>query len=100
MKSTPSADHAESHHDDHPELAATQARSGLWLFAVYFLAYAVFMGWAAFSPLSMSQLTPLGANIAIVYGFALIIGAIVVALIYMVICQRNLAAFRGERRSS
>ena len=87
------------HHDDHPELAATQARSGLWLFAIYFLAYAIFMGWAAFSPKSLSQLTPLGANVAIVYGFGLILGAIVIALIYMALCRRNSDAFREENRT-
>lgn len=63
---------------------ARQARFGLWLFSIYFVAYAIFMGWAAFYPLSLGEQTSLGPNIAIVYGFGLILGAFVIAVIYMV----------------
>ena len=85
--------------DDHPELEALQARSGLWLFAVYFLAYAIFMGWAAFAPKTMSVATPLGPNAAIIYGFGLIGGAFVIALLYMLLCKRNADSLRPENRS-
>jgi uncharacterized membrane protein (DUF485 family) len=77
------------HDDEHPELSAANARSGLILFAIYSLIYAVFVGLAAFSPETMGQATPLGPNVAILYGFGLIFGAIVLALVYMVLCGWN-----------
>lgn len=77
----------EHPHDDHPELSAANANTGLWLFALYCLAYGVFMYLAAFSPSTLAMVTPLGPNLAIVYGFGLILGALVVALLYMLLCQ-------------
>jgi uncharacterized membrane protein (DUF485 family) len=79
----------EHPHDDHPELTAANASSGLWLFALYCLAYGVFMYLAAFRPNTLAMVTPLGPNLAIVYGFGLILGALVIALLYMLLCQGN-----------
>jgi uncharacterized membrane protein (DUF485 family) len=84
-------------HDDSPELSAMQARSGLWLFAVYCLAYAIFMVLATFSHQTMALPTPLGPNVAIVYGFGLIFGAIVVALAYMLACKWNVDTFQNKQ---
>jgi uncharacterized membrane protein (DUF485 family) len=57
-------------------------RLGLSLFAVYLLLYGGFVLLAAFSPQSM-EATPLaGVNLAIWYGFGLIVAALVLALIY------------------
>jgi uncharacterized membrane protein (DUF485 family) len=83
-------------HDDHPELARRNARAGLWLFAVYLAAYGLFMGLAAFSPKTMAMATPLGPNLAIVYGFGLIFGAVVLALLYMLICKLNADRFQQQ----
>lgn len=79
--------------DEHPELSASNARSGLILFAVYLAAYAVFMGLAAFSPRTMGRSTPLGPNVAILYGFGLIFGAVLLALVYMLLCKLNADRF-------
>ena len=87
-----------AHDDDHPELSARNARSGLVLFAIYFAIYAVFVGLAAFSPETMGQATPLGPNVAILYGFGLILGAIVLSLVYMVLCGRNARRVAEEER--
>lgn len=90
---------AAPHQDEHPELSASNARSGLILFAVYLAAYAVFMGLAAFSPRTMGQSTPLGPNVAILYGFGLIFGAVLLALVYMLLCKLNADRFhRGEAK--
>jgi uncharacterized membrane protein (DUF485 family) len=78
-----------AHDDDHPDLTALNARSGLWLFALYTAIYVLFMVLSAFSVETMAQPTPLGPNVAILYGFGLILGAIVLALVYMVLCQWN-----------
>ena len=63
------------------------SRIGLWLFAVYLVLYGGFVLLAAFSPQSM-EVTPLaGVNLAIWYGFGLIVAALVLALIYGWACR-------------
>jgi uncharacterized membrane protein (DUF485 family) len=75
--------------DDHPEVSAANARAGLVLFFIYLAFYAGFMALAAFAPQSMGQPVLGGVNLAITYGMALIVGAFVIAAIYMVLCARN-----------
>ncbi|HUE74765.1 MAG TPA: DUF485 domain-containing protein [Pirellulaceae bacterium] len=94
----PPPDPAQHHDEEHPELSARNARSGLWLFAVYLAAYALFIRLVAASPETMGWVTPLGVNLAIVYGLGLIVGAIVLALVYMWMCKRNADRFAGEAR--
>jgi uncharacterized membrane protein (DUF485 family) len=81
--------------DEHPDLSARNAKSGLWLFAVYLAAYGAFIRLAAASPEVLGWVTPLGPNLAIVYGFGLIFGAVILALVYMRMCRRNEEAFRA-----
>jgi uncharacterized membrane protein (DUF485 family) len=75
--------------EDHPDLTSLNARTGLVLFAIYSAVYAVFVGLSAFSPETMAQPTALGPNVAILYGFGLILGAFLLALVYMFLCGRN-----------
>ncbi len=57
-------------------------RTGLVLFAFYLVIYAVFVLIAAWWPEVMDA-TPLeGINVAILYGFGLIVAAFVLALFY------------------
>jgi uncharacterized membrane protein (DUF485 family) len=72
---------------DHPEITSANARLGLWLFSVYCLAYGVFMYLVAFRVDILAMVTPLGPNVAIVYGFALIGGAFFTAVLYMLLCR-------------
>jgi len=58
---------------------------GLKLFALYFAAYAAFVGLNAFWPSVMKTPVIAGVNLAVVYGFGLIIGAFVLAVIYAVL---------------
>lgn len=82
--------------DDHPEIASANARAGLVLFAIYSAAYAGFMGLAAFAPSRMAMPAVAGVNLAITYGMALIVGALVIAGIYMAICGHNARAARSS----
>jgi uncharacterized membrane protein (DUF485 family) len=68
-------------------MESRNARLGLQLFCVYLALYGGFVLLAAFSPTTM-EATPLaGINLAILYGFALIVGALIMALIYGALCQ-------------
>jgi uncharacterized membrane protein (DUF485 family) len=87
MKTSP--DPVSSHDDEHPDLSALNARSGMALFAVYATIYLVFVVLSAFSPETMGRPTPLGPNVAVLYGFGLIAGALALALVYMLLCKRN-----------
>ncbi len=69
------------------------ARVGLFLFVVYLICYAGFVGLNAFAPQAMAQ-TPLpGINLAILYGFGLIVLALALALLYGLLCTAS-----GDRR--
>jgi uncharacterized membrane protein (DUF485 family) len=62
------------------------ARWGLLLFAVYALGYGGFVGVAAFRPAAMATEYS-GLNLAIWWGFGLIIGAFLLALLYAAGCK-------------
>lgn len=65
------------------------ARMGLVLFAVYLVLYGGFVLINTFSPETM-EATPLaGINVAIIYGFGLIIAAFVMALLYGALCDSD-----------
>ena len=58
-------------------------RIGLALFAAYCLLYGGFIGLAAFKPSLLAASAFAGVNVAVVYGFVLIIAAFAAALIYL-----------------
>jgi uncharacterized membrane protein (DUF485 family) len=70
-------DHASERHN---------ARLGLILFAVYLLAYTAFVGINAFAPWVMDGMVG-RLNVAVVYGLALIGGAVLLAVVYAVLCR-------------
>jgi uncharacterized membrane protein (DUF485 family) len=86
------------HAEDDPQVWGRNARSGLLLFFFYLAVYAGFVGLAAFSPETMGHATPFGPNLAIVYGFGLILGALVLALVYVLLCRRNIESAGREGR--
>jgi uncharacterized membrane protein (DUF485 family) len=63
------------------------ARYGLWLFAAYLSLYAGFMLLNVASPATMAAPFLLGINLAVVYGFGLILAAFAIALVYMAVCR-------------
>lgn len=74
---------ARPHDDHHAPTVARNARIGLWLFALYLLLYGGFMALNAFYPQRMAKPAFAGVNLAVTYGFALIVGAFLLALLYM-----------------
>src|SRR5262245_872569 len=81
--------------DDHEEVSAANARAGLVLFFIYLSLYAGFMALAAFAPQAMGRPVLGGVNLAITYGMGLIVGALVIAAIYMWACARNARVYGG-----
>jgi uncharacterized membrane protein (DUF485 family) len=63
-------------------MTTRNSRLGLVFFAVYLLVYCGFVLLAAFSPETMERTPLAGVNLAIWYGFGLIVAAILLALIY------------------
>jgi uncharacterized membrane protein (DUF485 family) len=58
------------------------SRLGMSLFAIYLAMYGGFVLLNTFSPTTMDRLPWAGINLAVLYGFALIIGAVALAFIY------------------
>ena len=65
------------------------SRIGLALFFIYLAFYAGFVLLAAFSPATMQRTLYAGVNLAIWYGFALILAALVLALLYGALCRSS-----------
>ncbi len=63
-----------------------KTKLGLILFAVYSVVYIIFVAINTVNPVLMETPVFLGLNLAVVYGFGLIILAIVMGLIYNQIC--------------
>jgi uncharacterized membrane protein (DUF485 family) len=74
--------------EDAPAVGRRNSRIGLWLFLIYCLLYAGFMALTAFKFQVLA--TPVaGVNLAIVYGMGLIVAALVLAIIYMALCDND-----------
>lgn len=69
--------------------APYKSRLGVWMFIIYALFYVGFVAINIASPLSMESIVAFGLNLATVYGFALIVGALILALIYDKLCQKQ-----------
>ena len=77
------------HDDHHPETVSRNARVGLALFAVYLALYGGFMALNAFAPERMGRAPFGGINLAVMYGLVLIVGAFVLAVLYMFLVRRR-----------
>lgn len=84
--------------DEPPELSAQNARFGRKLFAIYLLLYAGFMLINAFAPSVMARPALAGVNVAIIYGLTLILGAFVLAVVYMIGCRQAAIRFADKRQ--
>jgi uncharacterized membrane protein (DUF485 family) len=73
---------------DDERTVARNARYGNWLFVAYLLFYGGFVVASAFRPEWLDAVPVAGVNLAIVYGFALIIVALALALVYAWACRR------------
>jgi uncharacterized membrane protein (DUF485 family) len=76
--------------------AEYKASLGLKMFFVYGFIYAVFVAINVINPIAMEAHIFLGLNLASVYGFGLIIVALIMALIYNSMCNRKESELNGE----
>ncbi len=67
-------------------MESKNARLGIKLFCVYLVLYGGFVLINTFAPEQMEKTPIEGINLAILYGFGLIIAALVLALIYGMMC--------------
>jgi hypothetical protein len=75
-------------------------RLGLWMFLAYSLFYASFVAINLLSPLAMAAVVFAGLNLATVYGFMLILVALIEALVYDWLCRRKEAFYaQAEKRT-
>ena len=73
-------------------------RLGIWMFVFYSLFYASFVAINLLSPLAMATIVFAGLNLATVYGFALIVVALIEALIYDGMCRKKEAEFAAAEK--
>jgi len=78
---------AENNEVKDTSILSRNARLGLMLFSVYLLLYGGFMALNVMSPKRMAEPSLFGLNLAILYGFGLIVAALVLALVYMALCK-------------
>lgn len=79
------------HHENRVEeesaaIIARRTRIGLGLLAPYVALYAVFIATCAFAAPQLAQMHWLGLPVSILMGFALMLGAILVAALYGLLC--------------
>jgi hypothetical protein len=67
--------------------AAYKTRLGVWMFICYCLFYASFVALNLARPTSMEITVVAGMNLATVFGFALIVVALIQALVYDALCR-------------
>lgn len=63
-------------------MVSRTSRLGLVLFSIYLLLYGGFVLINSFAPAVMEVIPFAGINLAVLYGFGLIVAAIILALIY------------------
>lgn len=82
------------------ETIGRNVRYGLVLFAIYLVLYGAFVITNAFAPELMERTPIAGVNVAILSGFALIVIAFVLALVYGFLCRNDAATkdVNGEPR--
>lgn len=73
--------------DDPSEARQFNTRVGLMLFCIYLVLYVGFVLINAFAASVMESTVIAGLNLAIVYGFGLIIAAVVMAFVYGMVCK-------------
>lgn len=75
-----------------------KSKIGNWMFLLYALIYAGFVAINITRPTLMEAEVLWGLNLAVVYGFFLIIFALVLALVYNHLCGKKEAELAGNDR--
>jgi len=81
------------------EAAAYKRRLGLWMLLFYGLIYVAFIVLNVVIPKGMGTIVVAGLNLAIVYGFALIVIAFLLALVYNWACTKHEKSIESERKA-
>ena len=68
--------------------AKRKTRLGIWMFVLYLIVYAIFVAIGVANYEAMSSIVIAKLNLAVTYGFGLIIFAIILGLIYNWRCTR------------
>ena len=77
-------------------MKSSSSKLGLSFFAAYLLMYAGFVLLNAFAPARMEATVMAGLNLAVLYGFGLIVGAIVLSALYGVMCRSDRTDNEGK----
>jgi len=84
---------------DVDEAAGYKRRLGLKMLAFYSTLYVIFIIINVVWPKAMGTMVVAGLNLAIIYGFALIIIAFLLALLYNWLCTRHEKTFETEGKA-
>jgi uncharacterized membrane protein (DUF485 family) len=71
-------------------------RLGVWMFIPYALFYGGFVAINVVKPVLMERIVFLGLPLSVVYGFGLIIVALILAFIYNAACSKKEAEFDAK----
>lgn len=74
---------------EHPEISEFKTKLGLRFFGIYGLIYAGFVLINTFAPQLMKTKILFGLNLAVIYGFGLILAAIIMGLFYNAACSKK-----------
>ena len=86
------------HYEEDEDLIAYKSKLGIKLFFVYALVYVVFVAINTVKPTLMDVKVLFGVNLASIYGFFLILLAIILGLVYNAICSKKEAQVEGKVR--
>ncbi len=79
----------------HDPATEYKTRLGLWMFLFYGLIYAGFVAINLLWPSAMESIVALGLNLAVIYGFGLIVFALILAIIYNQACMKEEKRLEG-----
>ena len=91
--------HEPAAQSDPDPAAPYKSRLGVVMFLIYTAIYVMFVLINVFAPEAMEIIVFSGLNLAVVYGMALIIVALIMALVYNHLCtakERELADTEGD----
>ncbi len=89
--------HEPAARQGHDPASRYKTRLGVWMFLVYALIYAGFVGINLLWPSAMGSTVLMGLNLAVVYGFGLIVIALILAVIYNSACVKEEKRLEGGR---
>jgi len=77
-----------------------KAKLGIKLFWLYCIIYVGFVALAVFATETLKTPVLRGANLAIIYGLALIVFAIILGMVYNHVCTKKEDEFNGKEAKS